>query len=82
MRASVATKSFYKKAIGNLFLAQIRTFTYISHLFVFLLAYPLNTLNFFAALFPMISFDVFPADDWILEPYLGYDQIEQESVNE
>ena len=73
---------FIKKAIANVLLGQIRSFTYIVHLFLLVLPYPVNTQKFFAALFPMVAFDVFPADDWIFGPLLGFDLVESQVINE
>jgi hypothetical protein len=57
--------SFFRKAIANVLLTHIRNLTFICHLFLIDLRYPMNARKFFAALFPMISFDIFPADEWI-----------------
>lgn len=50
-------------------------------MFILALPYPVNTQKFFGALFPLITFDLFPADSWIYEPYLGFAEVEPDSVN-
>lgn len=43
----------------------------IINMFVLKLNYPVMTQNFFAALFPLITFDLVPTDD-LYDEYLGF----------
>lgn len=69
------------QAVANQLLGLIRNITIVVHMFILALPYPVNTQKFFGALFPLIAFDLFPADQWIYEPYLGFDKVAPSAVN-
>jgi hypothetical protein len=54
---------FFLSAILNQVLSIVDNLGLILHLFILTLEYPINVQNFFAAMFPLITFDMFPTDE-------------------
>jgi hypothetical protein len=54
---------FFLSAILNQVLNIVDNLGLILHLFILTLEYPINVQNFFAAMFPLITFDMFPTDE-------------------
>lgn len=51
------------------------------HFFLLKLPYPVSTSKFFASLFPLVAFDLFPAEDWIYGPKWGFDTVESKPIS-
>lgn len=47
------------------------------HMFILRLDYPQHTLDYFAGLFPLITFDIFPTDD-LYEEIFHYSELESD----
>ena len=54
---------FFLSAILNQVLNIVDNLGLILHLFILTLEYPINVQSFFAAMFPLITFDMFPTDE-------------------
>ena len=67
--------NFFIKALANQALGFIQNISMITHMFILSLNYPVRVQNFFAGLFPMVTFDLFPTDD-IYEEIFGFSELD------
>ena len=54
--------NFFLKGILNTLLSSIISLAVMFHMFLVTLDYPLELLNFFGLIFPLITFDALPTD--------------------
>lgn len=63
---------FFFGAVLNQILAIVENIGIILHMFILSLEYPVHVQDFFAALFPLVTFDLFPTDD-LYEDMFGFE---------
>ena len=54
---------FFFSAVINQMLAIVENICIILHMFILTLEYPIHVMDFFGAMFPLITFDLFPTDE-------------------
>ena len=72
---------FFLKAFLNQLLSVVDNLSIISHMFIFNLNYPVNLLDFFKGLFPLITFDSIPTDE-IYEYVFEFSEVDDEPLSE
>jgi hypothetical protein len=65
---------FFKKAVFNALLANIQNLSETTHMFILMLSYPANVNSFFAGLFPLVTFDMFPTEE-IYDYVFSFDEL-------
>lgn len=65
---------FFLSAILNKVLSIVDNLGIILHMFILKLEYPVNVQNFFAAIFPLLTFSLFPTDD-LYESMFSFNEI-------
>lgn len=74
--------SYFFKMILNQLLSAVSNLQVIAHMFLITLDYPVNTMNFFGGLFPLVAFDILPLDLIIYELNLfNMNDLETQSVS-
>lgn len=66
--------NFFVKGILNNILSSILSISVVFHMFLVSLDYPLEMMDFFALIFPLISFDAIPVDP-LFERMFKFSQI-------
>jgi len=58
----VLIMNFFLKGFLNTLLSRISSLAVVFHMFLVTLNYPVEMLNFFGLLFPLVTFDAFPIE--------------------
>ena len=77
MAVVVIVMNFFLQGLLNQLLSFISSLSFIIHMFLITLNYPVEILEFFSMIFPLITFDVFPTDK-LYEKMFGLSQIKND----
>ena len=72
---------FFLDLLAYQLLSYISNLAMIIHMFILQLNYPVHVQEFFASLFPLITFDVIPTEK-LYEFTLDFDEVEEESLTD
>ena len=77
--AFVLVMNFFLKGLLNSLLSSIISLGVIFHMFLVTVDYPIEMMNFFALIFPLITFDALPVDSFY-ERMFKFSQITTDGV--
>jgi hypothetical protein len=75
----VLVMNFFLKGLLNNLLSSITSLGVLFHMFLVTLNYPVEMMDFFGLLFPLITFDVFPVDS-LYEKMFHFSQISKDEA--
>jgi hypothetical protein len=80
MGISLASGFFFSAVLYQI-LAIVENIGIILHMFILSLEYPAHVQDFFSALFPLVTFDMFPTDDLYEDMFKFEETVEEEPLS-